>query len=182
MIPMGGLTDGEAAEVAGAGFTALTALAAFASVFRVERDRWRRSIPDFHIDMLGDIPNQEMRMTVANLGGPAREVRLMGSVGQYGWFTPTPPTTYWRPGESRTFRLGMPVVPGAMSYIFVEARDLRKQHLVVATGGGATYRWPLKEAESLSPGEEWRRLFPDQPAPLDLPYFPVVVEAVERNL
>ena len=60
-------------------------------------------------------------MTIANDGGPAREVRVMGTLGPFGWVTPTPPTTYWRSGESRTYRLSMPLVRGEV-LAFVEAR------------------------------------------------------------
>ena len=121
-------------------------------------------------------------MTVANLGGAAREVRVMETLGEYGWFMPTPPTTYWRPGESRTYRLSMPLITNAVSNAFVEGRDLGKKQLVVTTAGGATYRWPLRKAEKLSASKEWERLFPDAPMPLDVPYAPIAVELVERHL
>jgi hypothetical protein len=175
-----GLSDGEWAQVAAAAFTALTALAAFASVARVERDRWRRAIPEMHLEVLVDAVHNEVRMTAANLGGPARDVRVMGTLGEYGWLTPTPPTTYWRSGESRTYRLSVPPIGGLETLAFVEARDLRMKQLVVATAGGATYRWPLRKAKKLSAAEEWRRLFPNAPSPLDVPNTPMAVELVER--
>jgi hypothetical protein len=175
-------TDGEWASIASAAFTFLAASAAFASVARVERDRWRRTVPEFHIELLADLPKEEMRLTVANLGGPAREVRVMGTVGDFGWFSNTPPTSYWRPGESRTFRISMPVITDQEGQTFVEGRDLGKKQLVLSTWGGKSYRWPLRKAEKLSPSEEWHRIFPDKPAPLDVKYFPIAIELDERNL
>jgi hypothetical protein len=133
------------------------------------------------LEIIGDAVNNEVRMTVVNLGGPAREVRLMGTHGDYGWFTPTPPTTYWHPGEIRTYRLGMPLVRDVDSLAFVEARDLGKKQLVIATVGGATYRWPLRKAKKLSLAKEWERLFPGAPTPLDVPFKQVAVELLEQR-
>jgi hypothetical protein len=176
------LTDGEWAEIGSAAFTACTALAALASVMRVERDRWRRTVPEMHLEIIADAVNDEMRMTVANLGGAAREVYLMGTLGDYGWLTPSPPTAYWRPGESRTYRLSMPLITGVETHAFVEGRDLRKKQVIVATAGGAVHRWPLRKAKKLSRADEWQRLFPDRPSPPDVPHSPIAVELVERNL
>jgi hypothetical protein len=171
----------EWAQIAIALFTAVTALAALLSVRRVEQDRRARLIPELHIEILCDIPNNEMRLTVVNLGAPAREVRVMGTVGDFGFFHPTPPTTYWQEGESRTYRISMPVRPGVEAQAFVEARDLGKKYLVVATVGGATYRWNLSEAEKLSPAEEWRKLFPNDQMPPDVKYPQMAIELVERH-
>ena len=180
LLDSSGLSAGDVAEIAAAAFTAVTALAAVASVFRVERDRWRRALPDLHIEILADAVNQEMRMTVANLGGPAREVRVIGTIGAFGWMHHTPPTTYWRPGEMRTYRLSMPLLVDTVACAFVEARDLGKKQLVVATVGGAAYRWPLREALQLSPAKEWERLFPGSPPPTEVTYPQVALELVER--
>jgi hypothetical protein len=176
------MTTADWAQVASALFTALAAGAAFASVFRVERDRWRRTIPEFHIEVLADVPNDEMRMTVVNLAAPAREVRVMGTIGPFGFVHSTPPSTYWRSGESRTYRISMPLMTDAMVYAFVEGRDLGKRQLAVATVGGATYRSPLRRAKKLSAAKEWQRLFPGQAGPLDVQYTPMAIELVERNL
>lgn len=177
-----GLSAGDWAQVAAAVFTALTALAAFASVYRVERDRWRKGIPEFHIELLADGPNKEMRLTVANLGGPARDARVAGTLGDFGWFTPTPPSGYWRTGEARTYKVSMPVITDREARAIVEARDLRMRQLVIATVGGATYRWPLRQAKKLSLSKEWQQLFPGTPTPLDVPYTPMSVELIERTL
>lgn len=176
------LTTSESTQIAVAGFTALTAVAAFASVFRVERDRWRRAIPDFHVELIFDGVNNETRLTIANLGGPAREARVMGTYMDFGWFTPTPPTTYWRSGETRTYRVSIPVIPGGEDRTIVEARDLRKKQLVLTTTGGASYRWPLRKAKKLSLKAEWERLFSGHPTPLDVPHTPMKVELIERFL
>jgi hypothetical protein len=98
-----GLTTADWAQVGSAFFTALTALAAFAAVVRVERDRWRQTLPDLYMEVLTDVPNDQMRVTIVNHGGPAREVRVMGTIGTFGFYGITPPMTYWRPGESRAF-------------------------------------------------------------------------------
>jgi hypothetical protein len=58
-----GVSTSDWALIATAGFTAITAVAAFASVFRVERDRWRRTIPEMSLEVLADAPSNEMRMT-----------------------------------------------------------------------------------------------------------------------
>jgi hypothetical protein len=135
-----------------------------------------------HLELLADAVNDEMRMTVANLGGPAREVRVIGTIGQFGWVHNTPPTTYWRPGESRTYRISMPLITDVEAQAFVEARDLGKKQLVIATVGGASYRWPLRKAEKLSLADEWERLFPNNPRPDALQYPQMAIELVERNL
>lgn len=175
-----GVSTSDWALIATAGFTALTALAAFGSVFRVERDRWRRNIPEMHLEILADVPNREMRMTVVNLAAPAREVRVIGTIGDFGWATLTPPTSYWRPGETRTYRIGMPLLTDQEARAFVEARDLGKRRLVIATVGGATYRWPLRKAKKLSAAKEWERLFPGCPSPLDVAHKPMALELIER--
>jgi hypothetical protein len=176
-----GLSDGEWAAIASAAFTALTALAALASVFRIERDRWRQAAPEMHLEILADAVNNEMRMTIANLAAPARDVRIMGTLGGFGWFYPTPPTTYWTSGETRTYRLRMPLIHGEEAQAFVEARDIGKRRLVIATIGGKAYRWSVRKAEKLSPAEEWRRLYPDNPPPTDVQHPQVAIELVERH-
>lgn len=175
------LTTGDWAQVASAFFTVLAALAAFSSVARVERDRWRRTLPDLHLEVLGDQKNQEMRLTIINHGGPAREVRVMGVIRDFGFFGIVPPSSYWRSGESRTVRLAMPVIDNEVQ-AFVEGRDMGKQQLVIGTVGGASYRWSLRKAKKLSAREEWSRLFPGAPGPLDVANTPVDMTTVERTL
>jgi hypothetical protein len=95
---------------------------------------------------------------------------------------PTPPTTYWRPGESRTYRISMPLIMDVETYAFVEARDLGKRQLVVSTAGGATYRWRLRRAKRLSAQKEWERLFPGRPGPFQVQYTPMAIELIERTI
>jgi hypothetical protein len=181
-VEMSDLSTTDVAQLASAAFTAVAAGAACLSVFRVERDRWRSKVPELHVEVLADVKADEMRLNVVNLGGPAREVRVMGVIGQFGFFGLLPPTSHWLPGEMRTIRLAMPVVHEETSYVFVEARDMAKDQLVIGTVGGAVYRWPLRKAKQLSAGEEWRRLFPGVPGPLDVPYSPVDLQLVDRHL
>jgi hypothetical protein len=176
------LSDGELAEIGSAGFTALTALAAFASVARVERDRWKSQIPDLHIEVLADIPNDEMRVTIFNLGGAAWDVQTLGVIGPYGWVYLTPPTSFWRAGESRTYTLSMPTLGDQDVYTFVEGRDVRKKHVVITTHGGAVYRWPLRKVRRLSAAKMWQRLFPGIPAPYEATHPQPALELVERHL
>lgn len=152
----------EWAQIAIALFTAVTALAALLSVRRVEQDRRARLIPELHIEILCDIPNNEMRLTVVNLGAPAREVRVMGTVGDFGFFHPTPPTTYWQEGESRTYRISMPVLPGVEAQAFVEARDLGRNtssspRLAVRPTAG-TFARPKSSAPLRSGGSYFRTI------------------------
>jgi hypothetical protein len=177
-----GLTTGDWAQLGSAIFTALTALAAFASVFRVERDRWRQTLPDLHMEVVTDVPNNEMRLTVVNHGGPAREVRVMGTIGDFGFYGLTPPTAHWRAGESRAFSLSMPLARDHEVKAFVEGRDLGMRKLVIGTPGGATYRWPLRKAKKLSAGKEWRKLYPGAPTPLEVAYGPIAMTLVERSV
>jgi hypothetical protein len=178
----GGLSTADWAQVIGAMFTALAALAAFATVFRVERDRWRQTLPDLHMEVVTDIPNSEMRLSVFNHGGPAREVRVMGTIGDYGFVGLTAPTSFWRPGESRTYELRMPLVTDAEVIGFVEGRDLGKRQLVLGTPGGQIHRWPLRRAKKLSAAKEWQKLYPGKPSPLDVTYAPVAMVLLERNM
>jgi hypothetical protein len=171
----------EWAQIAIALFTAVTALAALLSVRRVEQDRRARLIPELHVEVICDVPNDQMRLIIVNLAASAREVRVMGSIGEFGFTHNTPPTTYWQSGESRTYIISMPVLPRVEAYVFAEARDLGKKFLVVATVGGATYRWNLRQAEKLSPAAEWYKLFPGKPLPLDLKYPQMAIELVERH-
>jgi hypothetical protein len=175
------LSDGEVAEIASAVFTAGAAAAAFMSVARIERDRRNAMTPELHIDVLGDAVNNEMRLTIANMGAPAREVQTMGTIGDFGWLTPTPPTTYWRSGESRTYRLSMPCVLGTEAQALVEARGIRMRQLVVATVGGTQFKWPLRELEKMSPSKEWTKIYPDTPSPLEVKHRRIAVELVERH-
>jgi hypothetical protein len=177
-----GLSTADGAQVASAFFTALTALAAFASVTRVERDRWRAALPELHMEVVLDVPNDEVRLIVVNHGGPAREVRVMGTIGDYGFAGHLAPVTYWRSGESRSFVLAMPLVLNTDVKGFVEGRDLAKRHLVLATPGGATYRWPLRKAKRLSAEKEWHKLYPGEPGPLDVPYTPIAMTLADRSV
>lgn len=175
------LSDGEIAEMASAAFTAVTASAAFMSVARVERDRRNATVPELHIDVLADAENDEMRLTIANLGPPAREVRTMGTIGDYGWFTPTAPVTYWRSGETRTYKLHMPLLLNTEVQGFVEARAIRMKQLVIATVGGTQVRWSLRKLEKMSPAKEWSHMYPGLPSPIVVKHPLVALELVERQ-
>jgi len=162
------ISVGDWAEVAGAVFTAFAAFAALATVVRAKHDRRDRQLPDLHIDVVQDLGAQQVRAHVVNYGGPAREVTVAGVLGQHGFAGHLGPTTYWRPGESRTVVLGMPVDTAAgLAYVMVEGRDVRKRYLSAATVGGATYRWPLRKAKALSTALVFRQLFPEVGSPLD---------------
>lgn len=114
----------DAAQVGSAVFTALAALAALATVVRAERDRRDRALPDLHVEVVQDLGAGQVRAYVVNYGGPAREVRIYGVLGAIGFGGPIGPTTYWRPGESRTLLLGAPVNSEVeISYVLVEGRD-----------------------------------------------------------
>lgn len=133
------------------------------------------------MEVVTDVPNHQMRMTVVNQGGPAREVRVMATIGDFGFFGLLPPTTYWRSGESRVFELSMPLVADQDVKGFVEGRDLAKRQLILGTPGGASYRWPLRKAKRLSAGKEWGRLYPGEPTPLDVPHGPMAIKLLERE-
>jgi hypothetical protein len=60
-------------------------------------------------------------------------------VGAFGFRGYTEPSTYWQPGERRTFRLHVPPIAGE-SQIMVVGRDMAKRQLFAATYGGATHR------------------------------------------
>jgi len=171
---------GDWAQIASATFTALAAIAALATVVRVERDRRDRQLPDLQVEVVQDLANMQVRAYVVNYGGPAREVTIAGVVGEHGFAGSLGPTTYWRPGESRTVLLGMAVNTEAhVAHVMVEGRDVRKRYLFVATVGGATYRWPLRKAKKLSTEGVFRRLFPEVGSPLNAE--PVRYEVAERS-
>jgi hypothetical protein len=180
MLPAA-LTSGDIAQVASAFFTELAAFAAFATVYRVERQRWTQTVPDLHIEVLVDMPNQQVRLAVFNYGGPAREVRVLGVIGDFGFMGLVGPTSYWRPGESRRVVLAMPPIGQDEVQAFVEGRDMGKRQLVVGTVGGATHRWPLRKAKKLSAAKQWNLLFPGTRGPLDVPHTPVAMQTIERN-
>ncbi len=163
-----GLTEAEWAQVAAAVFTALAALAALWTVIRAERDRADRALPAFHMEPLQDIGAGETRLTIVNFGGPAREVRIAGVHGTYGYAGVVGPTAFWRPGETRTVHLGVPTT-GVVEdvHAIVIARDVRKRYLLVATAGGATHRWPLRKSKKLSTADVFAQLFPGVPSPPD---------------
>lgn len=163
----------DAAQVGSAVFTALAALAALATVVRAERDRRDRALPDLHVEVVQDLGAGQVRAYVVNYGGPAREVRIYGVLGAIGFGGPIGPTTYWRPGESRTLLLGAPVNSKVdMSYVLVEGRDVRKRYLFVSTVGGAKHRWPLRKAKKLSAEAVFGRLFPEVGSPLNATLVP----------
>ena len=170
------------AQVASAVFTAVAALAALVTVLRAEHDRRDRALPSFGVEVIQDVPKGEVRLYVVNYGGPAREVRVAGVLDTFGFTGPLGPTTYWRPGESRTALLSMPLVGSAPdAFVLVEARDVRKRYLLVATVGGATYRWPLRKARKLSLASVFHDLFPESPGPLDASHPNVHMETIERG-
>ena len=176
---MAAISVGDFAEIGSAIFTALAAFAALATVVRAGRDRRDRQLPDLQIEVLQDLEAQQVRAYVVNYGGPAREVTIAGVLGEHGFAGRLGPTTYWRPGESRTVVLGMPVnTEVKLAQVMVEGRDVRKRHLFAATAGGATYRWPLRKAKKLSTELVFRRLFPEVGSPLDAEL--VRYEVVER--
>ncbi|MGN6187369.1 MAG: hypothetical protein ACTHOE_00590 [Conexibacter sp.] len=175
------LTTADWAQVGSAFFTGLAALAAFATVFRIERERWKQGLPDLHIELLADLPNQEFRVSVSNHGGPAREVRIYGVVGSFGFGGLVGPTTHWRAGESRIIKVSMPpAVDVDEVYAFVDGRDMGKRYLFIGTVGGAQYRWRLRRAKRMSAEKEWRWLFPDAPIPIEAAHSPMAMETVER--
>jgi hypothetical protein len=172
----------EWAQVTSALFTALAALAAWAAVFRIARDRRRSSWPDLHVELIVDKRRDEVRLTVVNYGGPAREVRVWGIFGDFGFGGYLEPSTYWQPGERRTFHLQVPPMRLEEVPIFVEGRDMAKRYLFVGTYGGATYRWPLRKATKLSAEAEWKKLFPDTPSPAEARHTPMDIELIEREV
>lgn len=177
-----GVAAADWAAVASAAFSAVAAGAACAVVLRAERDRWRRTLPDVHVELLADQQTDQVRLTVVNYGGPAREVRVMGVQGEFGFLGYVPPSTYWRSGESRTVVLSMPTPSKSIdSQIFVEARDMRKRQLFVTTSGGASYRWPLRKAKKMSAATTWDDLFPGVVGPLDVKYPMTEMRVLERQ-
>lgn len=174
------LSTPEWAEVGAATFTALAALAAWAAVLQATHERRVAQRPDLHVELVGDLPNQETRLEVANYGGPAREVKVAGVLGPFGFYGVLPPTSQWAPGESRTIRVSIPPID-TTAFVFVEARDTAKRYLFVSTIGGATYRWPLRRAKKLSTMREWQRLFPESRDPLSVAHTPMQMELVERR-
>lgn len=175
------MTAADWAQIASATFTALTAFAALATVLRVERDRWRQTMPALHIEAVADVPNQQMRLTVINHGGPAREVRVLGTIGDFGFAGSTPPSTYWKSGEVRTYSISMALTTDQEVLAFVEARDLAKKRLLIRTAGGYEQNLSLRKARKLSAEREWHLLFPGKPLPLDVPYAPMKLELLDRT-
>jgi hypothetical protein len=169
-------------QVLSALFTAIAAFAAWVTVFRFERDRRRSSWPDLHVEYIVDIPGEQVRLTVINYGGPAREVRVFGLVADFGFLGYLEPSTYWQPGERRTFRVHMPPSRTEKAEVMVEGRDMKKRYVFVATWGGATYRWRQRPWRKLSAQIIWQRLFPDSPIPLDAKHTPMRVELLEREI
>lgn len=49
---------------------------------------------EFHIEPLVDLGAQQTRLTIANYGGPAREVQIAGVHGAFGYFGLVGPTAY----------------------------------------------------------------------------------------
>lgn len=138
-------------------------------------------MPDLQIEVLIDLDRREVRLHVANYGGPAREVNVFGALGDFSFMGIVPPTSFWQSGESRTVVLAMPPTNAENVHAFVEGRDLGKRYVTVGTVGGASYRWPLRRAKKLSAAAEWQRLFPGVPGPLDVPHPLVKMETVERQ-
>lgn len=86
------LTATEWAQLAGTAFTAIAASAALLTVIRAEKDRWDRRLPDFQVEPLRDFVADQTRLTIINHGGPARDVRIAGVEGKFGYFGVVPPT------------------------------------------------------------------------------------------
>lgn len=180
-VPLPDWSPGDWGQILGAVFTAIAALAAWATVASAARDRRRAAWPSLHVELLMDMPNQEVRLTVLNYGGPAREVRVLGTIGDFGIAGFVPPSTYWRPGEWRVLKVSMPIVKVDEIQLFVEGRDMAKRYVFVTTYGGKSYRWSLKKAEKMSVLDEWKELFPGLPDPLSVPHAPMDLELLERK-
>lgn len=176
-----GLTTVEWAQLGTAGFTALAAFAALGTVLRAEVDRRDRRLPDFYIEPMHDLRNDEARLTIVNYGGPAREVKVAGVEGEFGYFGVIGPTSYWRPGESRTIKLAMPPGKAEEALTIVMARDIRMRYVFARTAGGNSERWSLRKAKKMSAEDTFHHFFPESPGPLDVPKTPVDMETVERG-
>lgn len=174
------MTAAEWTQVASTGFAALAALAALLTVLRAEADRRDRALPDLFVDAIDDLKRGEVRLTVVNYGGPAREVYVSGVHGPFGFHGLVGPTAYWRPGESRTIVLAMPNLVSEETLTMVTGRDVRMRYLFARTVGGSARRWPLRQAKRLSKGDVFAGFFPDSAGPLDVPNSPVDMEVTER--
>ena len=172
---------GDWAQLAGAAFTAVTAGTALLTVVRAERERRAAKRPELHIEVLQDLGAGQVRATVVNYGGPAREVVFGGTLGEAGFFGPIGPSTYWRSGETRVVLLGMRPDPTEdESRVIVAGWDMAKSHLVAATTGGARESWPLRKAKRTNMAGTFRHFFPTGPGLGDSPRL-LRYDTIERD-
>ena len=174
------LTGADWTQTASTAFAALAALAAWATVVRSERDRKDRRLPDLHVDLIYDMPNQEVRATVVNYGGPACDVRIGGVEGTFGYYGLIGPTSYWRSGEMRTILIAVPPGVNDVNHTYVEGRDVKLRYLFAATTGGIQRRWPLRKAKELSPADLFSEFFPGVTHPIDALHSPILMTTVDR--
>jgi hypothetical protein len=174
-----GATAADWAQFGSAAFTAVAAFAALATVVRAEADRRDRALPDLYVDSVHDLKKGEVRVTVVNYGGPAREVSVAGVEGDFGYAGLVGPTSYWRPGESRTIRLSMPPGQADVANAVVVGRDVRMRFVFATTVGGAKERWRVSR-HRVSNEEIFRHFFPAEPSPLQVPGSPIDMETIER--
>jgi hypothetical protein len=179
-LDLGSWTPGDWDQILNALFTAVAALAACASVLRIERDRQLRTIPDLHVEVLLDMPAELWRLAVVNHGGLAREVTVMGVIRAVRHLRRAAAEHLLAGGRTAHGSDLVAPLPVEKTHVFVEGWDMAKRRLVVGTVGGATYQWKLRKAKKLSDALTWKKLFPDTPPPHDARHWPMNLELVKR--
>jgi hypothetical protein len=107
----------------------------------------------------------------------------------FGYYSLVGPTGYWRPGESRTIRVSMPVRKsrdvGGDAHLVAICRDVRMRFLFAVTSGGASKRWRVATKRGRTPRARsdkhvWRYFFGSAVTPIDAKYAPMAIETVDR--
>lgn len=170
----------DGAQLASAIFTALAALAALATVYAAERERKARAIPNLHVSLVDDRLHGQVRAVIANYGGAAKDVVIMGVAGSFGFYSPIGPGAYWQAGEQRTVSVSLP--PGGLPTlinVIVIGRDLDMRYVYARTAGGAARRWTI--ADEVSNADIWEHFFSGEPTPLGVEHGPMEVKPVNPD-
>ena len=155
-------------QLGAAVFTAVAAIAAWAAVAQVARDRRAAQKPELHIEVTYRVPSGDMFLNVFNEGGPAKMVRFIVIEGDAVCLGNLPPTAFLRRGEHPRDRPDLKAQSEAAMAMIVGA-DLATRFVYARTPNGQERRWriwgrfPWSPAPDVKMDSMLRTFFPDAP-------------------
>ena len=128
---------------------------------------------DAYVEVAEVMPSGEVRLLIANYGGPAQRVIFGVVEGRVTALGMPPPASYMRSGESRLLALDLPANQDRQAVAVVTCFDLRGRHAYAFAAPGKQRRWRLRNpvtrrCNDISAHEMFLSLYPDSPSPANL--------------